>query len=210
MLEELLGQLNGGDNYIYNCKNSATIVVNCEKTYTGVGGICGVVTNDSSFSVINCYNSGELTRTIGKSSIHNYETGAGGIIGVVRGTSPVVKVYNSYNLGNCYGSSGGIVGTTFSGETTVINCYNAGSTDYGILYRTFSTYLDEFAYYLDISSNSGGYSSSSSSVSISEEKMKSQDFVDELNSNIETLSSELDTLNWKNWILGDDGYPTFE
>ena len=38
--------------------------------------------------------------------------------------------------------------------------------------------------------------------------MRSQDFVDELNTNI--TNESIDTSEWKNWRQGKDGYPTLE
>ena len=45
--------------------------------------------------------------------------------------------------------------------------------------------------------------------SLSEEELKSKDFVDTLNEFIET-STEIDTINWNKWKYVENEYPSFQ
>ena len=107
----VVGYNNGGT--VTGCIFSGSGSVSGNSYVGGVVGVVGVV-GDSSGTVKNCYNTGDVT---GGSYV-------GGVVGQNSGS-----VENCYNTGNIsgdisVGSSGGVVGWN---SGTVENCYNTGS-----------------------------------------------------------------------------------
>ena len=107
----IVGYNNGGT--VTGCTFSGSGSVSGNSYVGGVVGVVGVV-GDSSGTVKNCYNTGDVT---GGSYV-------GGVVGQNSGS-----VENSYNTGNIsgdisVGSSGGVVGWN---SGSVENCYNTGS-----------------------------------------------------------------------------------
>ena len=107
----VVGYNNGGT--VTGCIFSGSGSVSGNSYVGGVVGVVGVV-GDSSGTVKNCYNTGDVT---GGSYV-------GGVVGQNSGS-----VENSYNTGNIsgdisVGSSGGVVGWN---SGSVENCYNTGS-----------------------------------------------------------------------------------
>ena len=128
--------------------------------------------------IYNCYNTGKIQT----------DNIAGGIIGQQGTTATQNHVYinNSYNLGKTVGKqTGNIVGiiTTASRTDT--------KTEFTNVY-----------YLLEPAIGTGSLTSGEATLK-TEKEIKSQAFVDLLNSNIGTNT------DWKKWKLGSDGYPTF-
>lgn len=145
------------------------------------GGIIGYVGgtnwNDTSITNIsNCYN------------ISNIKENAGGIVGV-QGTiakGNYLYVTNSYNIGNIEGKNiGNILGKIITNTSTETK------TEFTNVY-----------YPLEPAIGIGSLTSGEATLKTKTE-IKSQAFVDLLNSNIGTNT------DWKKWRMGSDGYPTF-
>ena len=198
------------DVTIRDCKNLGMISISGNNKV--VGGIVAWKSNKT-LEIINSENKGNIKGTrecggiIGSASgagwdsildtyIYNcYNTGkiqtdniAGGIIGQQGTTATQNHVYinNSYNLGKTVGKqTGNIVGiiTTASRTDT--------KTEFTNVY-----------YLLEPAIGTGSLTSGEATLK-TEKEIKSQAFVDLLNSNIGTNT------DWKKWKLGSDGYPTF-
>lgn len=115
-----------------------------------IGGICGGINGDESFTdttasdtafIINCHNKANISTAIHTEGSIRYDAGkaahAGGIIGSVWGTNPAkVVIRNCTNSGNIFGiqttvansGTGGIIGQHISSiSLTVDNCVNTGT-----------------------------------------------------------------------------------
>ena len=147
------------------------------------GGIIGSVSGanwefELNAQIYNCYNTGKI-------QIDNI---AGGIIGE-QGTIAAqnhVYINNSYNLGKTVGKqTGNIVGIILTGSRTDTK------TEFSNVYHSLEPAIGT------------GSPTSGEATLKTEKEIKSQAFVDLLNSNIGTNA------DWKQWKLGSDGYPTF-
>jgi len=135
----LIGQISSGaviknvgvvDSYIKGFTNVGGVcgfnysgtVINCYNTgeVSGdsfVGGVCGSIYEGG--TIINCYNTGEVS---GESTNTVY---AGGVCGSIEGGGTII---NCYNTGGVHGEStntvyaGGVCGSIYEGGT-IINCY---------------------------------------------------------------------------------------
>lgn len=195
---------------IYNCINNGEIISNIS-----AGGIIGYKYTD--LEVVNCYNKNDVQ---GKSF-------SGGIIGETMAGN--VKIYNSYNQGKISGNDyiGGIAGYKY--YTTIMNiynCYNTGDIEgtnknrmgeilgtynggTGV-YENFKLELKK-CYYNHEDKNPIGNTSTGEATFKEDSEMKNSIFVDELNSNKSEIEQQgIDVTNWKVWIQGENGYPTFE
>ena len=214
----IIGCIGGSDKeemFITNCKNEGD-VINTKRGInysTGTGGILGAREGGGELSIINSYNIGNVTGKM-------YE---GGIIGIVSGTNwdgnLITNINNCYNLGKVYSddTAGGIVGKQGTISTQdylyINNSYNLGKTVgkqkgdiVGIITTDSKTDTKtEFTnvYYLLEPAIGTGSPTSGEATLKTETEIKSQAFVDLLNSNIGTNT------DWKKWKLGSDGYPTF-
>lgn len=132
----------------------------------------------------------------------------------------LIHIYNSYNVGKIISDtvSGGIVGVqnTLSAQNYLYieNSYNIGkiteksigniigkiSTDARTDTKTECTNV---YYTLEPAIGTGSLTSGEATLKSTSE-IKSQTFVDLLNSNIGTNEE------WKKWRLGNDAYPTFD
>ena len=200
-----------GDTIIKNCKNKGN--VNDTSGTATVGGILGLQ-RGGNLNMVNCCNEGKV---IGKNE-------AGGIVGAVGGASwdSILNTYiqECYNIGSVVSenNAGGIVGTqgTISANNNlyIYNLWNLGtikgeknkgeilSTIYTST-RTVTKTEFENVYCTDTAIGIGTLTNGEATLkSVSE--IKSESFVDLLNSNIGTNT------DWKRWKLGEDGYPTFE
>ena len=209
----------GGEIQIIDCTNKGR--VNSINNKSGVidynagsGGIVGRQ-QGSTLRITNSSNMGEITDE------YWY---AGGIIGRVGGSNynntMNCYIYNCYNFEKIKSSNiaGGIVGS----QGTVVaqnylyieNSYNIGNVKAnktgGIIgaidYRAETDTKTEIrnTYYINEPSIGTGTLTSGEATLKSVSEIKSQTFVDLLNSNIGTNT------DWKKWKLGNNGYPTFE
>ena len=209
------GGISGAASKIDNCTNYGKVEVVNKNIKKSCGGIVGRF-NDG--LVTNCENYGEV----------NGYGNAGGIIGNYAtgdwNSNFNVTIENCSNKGkiqNDFDSTGGIVSTVGyvckSRALTIKNCYNIAQVNgggiIGLLERNNegSTYNFEFDKVYDCNEkhinidNNLAYNGEITKKTI--EEMKTQQFVDLLNSYSE--SGTYPNL-WKKWKLGEDGYPTFE
>ena len=178
------------------------------KIYSDTHGSGGIVGRPEGFTkIVNCYNIGDLS---------GYNAN-GGIVGF---SVSNVNILNCYNKATIYcnkflqfGGSGGIIGETY-GNVTINNCINLGEVKsmrekgemVGYIYGTPKITIDN-AYYITSSNQSIGYGTATGEAKeYSEEYMKSEKFVEELNYNI--LKVE-DNKQWFNWKYNKDEFPTF-
>ena len=200
-----------GDGSIKNCTNQGTI--NPSNNNDLAGGIVAWKRNKT-LNIISSENKGDIkgTARIG-----------GGIIGSVSGANWEfelnAQIYNCYNTGKIQidNIAGGIIGEqgTIAAQNYVYiyNSYNLGKTVgkqkgniVGIIKANTGTdtkteFLNVY-YSLEPAIGTGSLTSGEATLK-TEKEIKSQAFVDLLNSNIGTNT------DWKKWKLGSDGYPTF-
>ena len=191
-----IGKLN-----IINCENKGNIEATANS-----GGILGGQENGHG-NILNSYNEGEV-HGIGNS---------GGIIGnlAIWGQEMNVNINNCYNIGAVKSNkiAGGILGVQSKNNLSINNSYNAGNiggTKEGEILGQIVTATDtetktEFSnvYCVNTAIGTGELTSGEATLkSVSE--IKSQSFVNLLNSNIGTNA------DWEKWKLGEAGYPTFE
>ena len=230
----------GNNARIYNCKSNVEIfangygtagiignaplnnidIINCTNTgkinnlSQSTGGIAGII-ECTTAHIQNCYNTGEISST---------GQVAGGILGNTYGGDIIIE--NVYNRGeiskNGARGRGGILGMQTNGsQCSIKNAYNMGKIieqnvnwtySFGaIVGRTENENLlnIENCYYLqDSCSKEVGYSSTDFAGITSLENIKGEEIMEEFNSYIN--SNGLKEEGWKEWTLGDDGYPTLE
>lgn len=219
------GVISGSSHLIIDtCYNTANITSNPiapSGENMHVGGLVGLLWNSSYSStvhVINSYNTGTIKSTTQKD--------VAGLIGAVT-TGGNAYIINSYNAGKTIGQntnsySSGIV--NYSGSTSrellINNVFNYGEITgtgkvYGIGNITTTTYTISNTYYNELLSPS----SKTIGTAVNTEYFNSQEFVDLLNSNINTIdldnesSKKLATdysVSLCNWVLGDKGYPVLD
>lgn len=131
--------------------------------------------------IYNCYNTGEI------SVDKNQNSTVGGIIGCVAWKK--IDVINCYNVGKLVGKSiGGIIGNgNISSE--LLNVQNT--------------------YFLDTTATVGMNGLTIEAESRTEQNLKSLEFINELNANIDAIT-DIDISNWKKWQEVANNYPTFE
>lgn len=157
--------------------------------------------------------------------------GTGGIMG--GGYNPQVKIYNSYNCGDLLGNSrvAGIYGHSATTEyiNVLANVYNVGKAEKytwtpGGLAGQDSRFANVInSYYISTYQYGIGWGSVIAGTQYTEEKMKTIDFVNELNNNIEkgcpyekenedgtTTTATIDTIGWAKWVYNIGGYPTLD
>ena len=198
------------DVTIRDCKNLGMISISGNNKV--VGGIVAWKSNKT-LEIINSENKGNIKGT----------RKCGGIIGSASGAGwdsiLDTYIYNCYNTGKIQTDNiaGGIIGqqgtTAAQNHVYINNSYNLGKTagkQIGniigvILTSTNTDTKTEFTnvyYSLEPAIGTGSPTSGEETLK-TETEIKSQTFVDLLNSNIGTNT------NWKKWKLGNDGYPTF-
>ena len=198
------------DVTIRDCKNLGMISISGNNKV--VGGIVAWKSNKT-LEIINSENKGNIKGT----------RECGGIIGSASGAGwdsiLDTYIYNCYNTGKIQTDNiaGGIIGqqgtTAAQNHVYINNSYNLGKTvgkQIGniigvILTSTNTDTKTEFTnvyYSLEPAIGTGSPTSGEETLK-TETEIKSQTFVDLLNSNIGTNT------NWKKWKLGNDGYPTF-
>ena len=212
----IVGGIYGDSIVIDGCYNNGNIGGN----NCGSGGIvgemytAGVVEGEA--KIINCYNNGK---------INNENNNAGGIIGTIclhsREDSLTTTIENCYNIHNINASgAGGIIGyiiriyETATSKINIHNCYSIGEIRGNVIGelvgKTYRINQEDFelsnSYYIEKRNNAIGQGSATETnvESKSQQYMKTNEFVELLNSNIDSTNTE-----WKKWKLGSNGYPTF-
>lgn len=174
--------------------------IESKKAAAGISGNPGIYG-----STINCCNVGEI---IGEN--------VAGIMFALGSQTKRLGVRNNVNYGKLEGSyGGGIVSLARKVEEEIDNNVNLGRNEGGTnvygLYGTTSTYITSNFhnnYYLSNSYLTSGCSNNGVSVNnraMTEDEMKSQSFLEELNSNARMLGSE-----YSRWKFGKDGFPILE
>lgn len=183
-----------------------------------IGGIIGLLFKDSNGIIVNCYN-------IGK--INSQDFIAAGLFGETR--SQYFEVVNSYNYGEieAKNTAGGISAYISSGinpNIEIKNCIQAGNlvcdnNKAGIIRRNTTAIIKvEKSYYLNTTADIGVLNANSDtqdySTSITEEYLKSQQLVDELNTYVEENKvykiDDNTSVELSKWKIGENGYPVFE
>ena len=168
-----------GNSDIINCYNSATI-----QGYRNVGGIVG-----SSYNMTLCgtYNIGDV---IGNRYV-------GGIVGYENSDSSIINCYNSATIqgDECVGGIAGY--TNWSTHYGVYNIGNIIGNKY--VYTIGEAKYEDRCYYLE-NINISGTDIVKNGKSVSEDKMKQDEFV-----------KQLGRFSWKKDILNkNEGYPVLE
>ncbi len=217
----VLGFLRAGGRVIinesYNTGNVSSLSNDkSESEYrTTVGGIIGYNHNSEAI-ILNSYNNGQVK------SIKQ----AAGIVGLINNES-TSKIINSYNAGDVTSSGtykvAGIALVYFDDNRAnhlyLNNIYNIGTIvsnndTYGITYLLDGSTFDiSNTYYLD--NISGSNNTNINLTRMSNSEMKSNNFVNTLNSNISNINlSEIDEIlsgyQLLNWKLGENGYPVLK
>ena len=214
----IVGGICGESIIIDGCYNNGNIGgTNC-----GSGGIIGemyaVGAIQGEAKIVNCYNN--------ESVINQKNRSAGGIIGFIssnsRGNLLNLNIENCYNLANVNSiqASGGMIGyalrvyETASSIISINNCYNIGKIKGNamgeITGKTYNINQEDFkvsnSYYIEKRNNAVGQGNATETnvESKSQQYMKTNEFVELLNSNIDSTNTD-----WKKWKLGTNGYPTF-
>lgn len=194
----------GDDIIVDKCCNEGNI----NSTTSNIGGIIGEGGQNNKLTIItNCYNIADTI--IGNGNSFGY-CGVGGIIG----RANKVTIYNCYNTSNVSGGNGGkggIVGA-MSGDNptfyiTMSNCYNISNSGNGIVGTTYRKGGTEYSisnvYYLVGGTDDYGETKT-------EEQMKSIEFVDLLNSNIQSIETTED-ISLCTWRQDQNtGYPILQ
>ena len=170
------------------------------------GGIAG---SGNGFMVQNCSNMGNI---VSNTSV------AGGILGYYNGG---VSIYNSYNIGEIHAEAeaGGIMGYIYA-SARIENVYNIGEIKSNVNYAggiiggglwNNPDNIINYCYYSDNSQKGIGRTITDTTIKCQDNEMKSVDFLEELNQNIEAIgNSGIDVSEWSKWTSGENGYPTFE
>ncbi len=215
----MIGYNGNGTNITIDKAYNTGNITNIERTWGNafnLGGIIGYVQTDSKAYVLNSYNTGNIS---GNKSY------AGGLVGFANVFAVLLNSYNTGNVTKTSGVSGGVI--SFSGTGYVNNVYNLGtitgsSGSYAIgNYPNYdaNNMLIKNAYYLNTAPVGSGVASNVT-TSLSDNQMKGKElisnkkFVDILNSNITSATTEmkskypeLSEYTLSKWTTGSDGYP---
>ena len=215
----ITGQI-GEDSFVENCKNFSAvsgthdvggvvgvvydgIVSTCENfgkvTSSKSSGAGGITASLRSGIVRNCSNAGNITSP---------DQNAGGIAGVVFSESR--GIINCRNTGTVIGTAsvGGIVGNAMSGAI-VQNCWSSGavqstdSYDCGAIVGRDQDCIVTHCYYTN--NDSAKIDDLAKVTEISESYLKSEGFLDELNSWVH--ANQRPYTNYTNWETDNEGYP---
>ncbi len=209
---------------INKCYNTGNLTSQEDTKFTGnvnMGGIISEVYSNSTSNILNSYNTGML---ISKAiNTGNYVSGIASVNDSANISTSII--INSYNLGSLISKNNvsGIVEAANTSNSKINNVYNAGNVEvtriYSIIKSNLTGTVDvKNAYYLsgvegsNVSSN--GSNLSIDTKSMSEIEIKSQTFVDTLNSNInnidlESIDPDLKDYTLVDWVIDSStGYPT--
>ena len=167
---------------IINCINYGDI----EGGGYGISGILGYynVSSGGNLEILNSCNFGNLNFPNGGISY----SGCGGILGLNQHNTSKITLVNCFSTGTISGRAvykGNLIGNTKNAQVELINTYNIdnGFKEVG----------------------NGSYEGTVETKTL--EEIKAQGFVDILNG-YKDDSGNYPT-DWKNWTLGENGYPTF-
>ena len=200
---------NGGNNAtIIDC--NANCIIQAGKNAAGI--LVQAPAANSETSIYNCFTEGSI---IGNEF-------AGGICVYLNGTNKIINCYNGSSVnGNI---AGGILGRLSPGCIfTSDNCFNYGNlngvdytggiTGYSGTWRNPAGTVEN-AYYLETTAIYGYTYSPDPSNRVNKEYMQSQDFVNELNTYVNTYNEEHKNdegfIQLKRWKYNEGSYPTFE
>ena len=212
---------------IIGCSNAKSIINDCynkgkigtEEYSNNSGGILGYHRGNS-IKVLNCMNQGEI---FGKGN-------KGGIVGTSTGVATTwemeIAICNSYNIGKIEsknGTAGGIIGIQGGGYaikyySSIENVWNTGEVS-GIYLGSIIGYTSKInnpdvapevkreirnAYYTNSIAISSGTDYTGEAIQKTIAEMKTQEFVDLLNNNIEGNTE------WNRWKFVENQFPEFE
>lgn len=173
-----------------NCINKVNI--SQASSFRDLGAFVGYA--DGKYSLINCINYGNINC--------NGSKNGGGMIGTDWSGSSASVIYNCINFGNV-GSA--IQYTTIGSDNkaTIANYYNYGEcSNFGLASNTYKN-----CYSLE---DKVATINTEIIIEKSEEYMKSQDFIDNLNGYIESNTDEINTKNWCKWVAGSNNLPVLD
>lgn len=130
MIGGIVGR-NLGNINIKNSGNEGNIIANVDNSGLAMGGIIG--RNYADATIDDSYNSGEIineTQIYDTSVATSFSLALGGIIGCNTNQGKIVKINNTYNLGNVTGGMrmGGIIGyNTGTSEAILNKVFNRGN-----------------------------------------------------------------------------------
>lgn len=112
------------DSKVLNCSNGASVTNNASSGHQMVGGVVGHATSPTTNSIVNCYNTGDISapNAVGGSSCR----GVGGVAGHISGTTPLVNCYNTGHISARFGLEGyigGLVGEQSSTASEISSSY---------------------------------------------------------------------------------------
>ncbi len=167
------------------------------------------------YQIINCCNLGNVQNN---NDTYYYNTYIAGIIGYsVQGTQ---EILNSYNVGTIEGNcnvAAGIIGYVASKTVTLNNVYNLGEVKtakncieiIGTVNQYATAEVDNVFFSVQDKGIGGQNGTLIGEMQYyNSEFIKSNEFVNILNS-YRNEEGEYPS-EWKNWKLGDEGYPVFE
>ena len=184
---------NASNTTFVNCANYGDII--CSQFGAGVCGIPGSYPGDENLLLVvkNCFNVGDIIVTPAINSSSGNKATSAGILGYSKYTS--VLLQNSYNCGSVQASyaAGGFVGARDNGTFSFIvdNCYNLDNALFG---QTFSNTTVTNTGLI----NADGTFPNSTPY---------PDLLTALNAWVDANKATYPEL--KNWVMGDNGYPTF-
>lgn len=219
---------------INNCYNYGEIINNSvgEQINNSAGGIVGHM-HGGTVSITNSANYRKVTGN----DKHMY-CGTGGIIG--GGFNPNIEIYNTCNYADIEGNmrAGGIIGSCARSSGTgfgikMANIYNIANIKSKswiksaafLGYSTNAVELDKVLnlYYSPTTTVAVGSPTTQIGTQYTDEQMKAQAFVNELNKNIEygcpyevenddetTTTVTIDTTGWAKWVYNENSYPTLD
>ena len=191
---DVAGICTGSHMVIKNCYNEGNIVNEASKP----GQAGGIIAGCGGDEIVNCYNTGNITALNGIWWL-------GGIASGHVNNKTTIK--NSYNRGKIIGgklASAGIIGCY---GKDIENCYNIGDiiqghSSGGIVGNTSDKIYN--CYNAGTINGSTGVATDGITELSKTEIINNKSFVETLNNNRGTNTE------WKKWVIGEDGYPTFE
>lgn len=209
-----------------NCIGFRTIAKSVGRPFKGIF-------NENHKVIQNIYMKGNGTfYSIEKSTIMNF--GISGKINSTEYAGVIANNINLSRIENCYSKAniialdgvsigagtGGIIGyiiriyETATSKININNCYNIGEIRGNVIGelvgKTYRINQEDFelsnSYYIEKRNNAVGQENATETnvESKSQQYMKNNEFVELLNSNIDSTNTD-----WKKWKLGTNGYPTF-
>lgn len=211
----LVGYLISNSNLVIDSSYNIGILSNVSSFLDASVVIGGLVAfnNNSKIIILNSYNIGDISSSFTTSVVS-------GILGISNATS-YGYIYNCYNIGNV-ASNYISTGIMTCGGTGINNCdlnnvYNLGDISgrtitNGIIYVTSNNvYNISNAYHLN---SITGSNITGITTAMLESDIKSEVFVNLLNSNLESINlseidENLDEFTLNTWKLGSEKYPVF-